>query len=290
MVAGGDDQPDVVAPAGRYRGSVALNTLVPGQPAGHEIAILALDAWESCWLLRGMAALDPSDPFWFPASWRIDADDGSVFAGLGSGGGSGWTVMCASALAEDVRRLRIFIGSEGLPGRNEPVLAATPRLELDLAGWPPSVRRVGATRHPDDEAGPRPVPVPRGARDGPVLADRVVAINATLDAVARDLSVLSIDVRSDGFVLHLAGDGHLWPFPPPEWMPRLSRGWEAKDDLGGRYAGTVAGSQSGYPWTVAAAFAPTLDPAARSLTLLFPHPVGPGTTRTTVAIPVPAEP
>jgi hypothetical protein len=273
--------------AGAYRGTVVLNVDVPGRSPEHRIALVALDAWETCWELRGTATPNAADRFWLPRDWRVQTDAGTMHVTCGGGATDrGWHWRFEPPLPDQARRLRVFVGpdSDRSPFDVQPPAATS--LGVDLVGWPAVVRRAAATLDTVDtvaEPSSPPVPSRRGQPD-PLLPERVVVVSTQLDDVdGRDLSVLSIDVRRDGFLMHVGGDGDLELDDRVLAVHRRGR-WGAEDDRGGRYAGQVVASSSGFPWTTTTAFAPTLDPAATALALGFPNPFGPGTVHTTVAL------
>jgi hypothetical protein len=255
---------------------------VPG--LSRQLVITAVDVWAHAVQLRGTAELDSATPFWMPSAWGLATDLGSTHMPHGGGGGSlSWGHAFVPSLPVGAQELRIFVGPErtefGVGGE----LPSEPALTIALPGGPLTVRRRAAVLDPA-AAQPRSGFIGDVVRS-PVRPARVIAVSTALDGAGeRGLCVLNIDIRPEWFAVHIGGGG---PLGVGGDIDRAAMGllhniWLATDDRGGRYAGSVCRSHSGYPWTVTATLAPALDPDARALTLTFPHPFGSGAVTATV--------
>jgi hypothetical protein len=103
------------------------------------------------------------------------------------------------------------------------------------------------------------------------LPERVVAVAADLgDLFGSRIVAPSLVVWPTWFDMAVTG-GATGPWAQVLGSPRRGLRWTASDDRGGHYVGTITGSHSGLGLcTHHLSFAPTLDPDATALTVLFP--------------------
>jgi hypothetical protein len=264
-----------------YRGgTLAVNAAVPGR--SRELVITAVDIWTHAILLRGVAEIDRTEPFWFHSVWGVATDLGSTHSFHGGGGSPrSWVYRFVPSLPPGAKELRIFLGLEQPLRETRRELPPEPALTIDVA-TPLAVRRAAAVL--DSASAPATSGFPGNQEGSPVRPTRVISVSATLDhAGERDLCVLNIDVRPEWFAVHIGGGGPLATGGDADALsPVLGHGWAATDDRGGRYVGSGRHSNSGYPWTAMATLAPALDPEASALALTFPYPFGSGAVKATV--------
>jgi hypothetical protein len=187
----------------------------------------------------------------------------------------------------------VSLGSDEQRPHGDASLPAESDLVLTLSSQRVSVQRAG-TRLDSDTGLPPPVELGLNFENEPVQPDRVIPVSAQLDdaVVGRDICVLSIEVRPSWFFLQLGGGGdlRLGADPAPdgglaETTKHLMSRWSVEDDRGGQYRGRITGAHSNWPWTIDAAFTPTLDPSAAGLALEFPNPSGNEVIHATVDLP-----
>ena len=265
-----------------YGGTLAPNVAVPG--LSRQLVITAVDVWAHAVQLRGTAEVDRATPFWFPSAWGVATDLGSTHMFHGGGANSlSWEYRFVPSLPAGAQELRIFVGPERTKFEVGGELPSEPALTITLPAAPPAVRRAAAVLDP---AATQPRLGFRGdVVRSPVRPTRVIPVSTALDGAGeRDLCVLSIDVRPEWFAVHIGGGGPLAVGGDIDGSAArlLNNNWSATDDRGGRYAGSVCSSHSGFPWTVTATLTPALDPEARALTLTFRYPFGSGAVTATV--------
>ena len=268
-----------------YGGTLAPNVVVPG--LSRQLVITAVDVWRHAVQLQGTAEVDRATPFWLPSAWGVTTDLGSTHRFHGGGAGShSWEHRFVPSLPAGARELRIFVGPERTQFEVGGELPREPALTIALPAAPLTVRRAAAVLDPG-------APQPRLGFMGDVERStvrpaRVIPVSTALHGAGeRDLCVLSIDVRSEWFAVHIGGGGPLGVGDDSDGaaVRLLNSNWSGTDDRGGRYAGSVCSTHSGFPWTMTATLAPALDPEARALTLTFPYPFGSGAVTATVDLP-----
>ncbi len=108
----------------------------------------------------------------------------------------------------------------------------------------------------------------------PLLPDVVVPLAASAGRVLDvDLYVMALESFASSFTLEMAWFGR-WPWTLSSQRPPFMRRWEAEDDAGTRYGGSVVGCGNGMAGgdLLDVHFLPGLHPDASTLTLVMPSP------------------